>query len=149
MDEKNELTDVNNNLQENAESSDTHEKNEEISELSSQEHTEVDYAEIVKNDIRELSEEFSELAALSDICQLENPIRYAALRDLGLTPAEAYLATTKARRSFDNRSHLYSSPIVSSARSSYIPEQEMEIARGIFSDMSDAQIRQLYKKVTK
>lgn len=115
----------------------------EISEVS------IDYAAIVRSDVAELSAEFSELNGLTDITELENPIRYAALRDLGLTAAEAYLATTKNRRRADNRSHLFGMPMVSSAPTGSMPDRELETAREIFTDMSDAQIRKLYKKVTR
>ena len=148
MDEKNEVQNVNTDLQksETPEASCNETKD---SAGDAGKECEIDYGEIVKEDIRTLSQEFAELSNLSDISELDNPLRYAALRDLGLTPAEAYLATTKVRRAFDNRSHLYSSPMISSSRGAQIPEKEMEIAREIFSDMSDSQIRQLYKKVTK
>ena len=108
-----------------------------------------DYAAIVRADIEELSSEFSELRNLRDITELENPLRYAALRDLGLSAAEAYLATTKNRRKADNRSHLFAMPMVSSSGSGIMSERELEAAREIFTDISDAQIRKLYKKVTK
>ena len=108
-----------------------------------------DYAAIVKADIEELSSEFGELKDLCDITELENPLRYAALRDLGLSPAEAYLATTKNRKKTDNRSHLFGMPMVSASHSGSMPDKELEAAREIFTDISDAQIRKLYKKVTR
>lgn len=119
-----------------------------ISEESENLQNSVDYAAVVKSDVAELSAEFSELRGLTDITELENPLRYAALRDLGLTAAEAYLATTKNRRKADNRSHLFGMPMVSSSPSGSMPERELEAAREIFTDISDAQIRKLYKKVT-
>ena len=123
----------------------------EISDVESAEEVaaETDYAKIVKEDVAALSAEFPELKGLADITELENPLRYAALRDLGLTAAEAYLATSKKRRIRDNRSHLYGAPIINSKKSGAVPENEMAAAREIFSDMSDAEIRKLYKKVTK
>ena len=109
----------------------------------------VDYAELVREDVRALKSEFSELSGLSDITELENPLRYAALRDLGLSPAEAYLATARKQRARDNRSHLYGAPIINSRRSGVIPESEMAAAREIFGGVPDSEIRRLYKKVTK
>ncbi len=109
----------------------------------------IDYAALVKSDVAELACEFSELRGLNDITELENPLRYAALRDLGLTAAEAYLATTKNRHKSDNRSHLFGMPMVSSSPAGSMPERELEAAREIFTDISDAQIRKLYKKVTR
>ena len=108
---------------------------------------EVDYAAVVEEDIRTLREEFRELSSLTDICELDDPMRYAALRDLGLTPAEAYLATARKRRG-DNRSHLHSSvPKHSAFPGPGISESELTAAREIFPDMSDNEIRQLYRKV--
>ena len=58
-------------------------------------HETIDYDEVIAKDLEILRSEFPELSGLSDITQLDNPIRYAALRDIGLDPTEAYLATTK------------------------------------------------------
>ena len=111
---------------------------------------EVNYEEVVKADIEALKAEFSELSTLRDITELENPLRYAALRDLGLTPSEAYLATTRHSRRRDNRSHLNTAvPRMASVPKGFMPDHELETARELFSGMSDAEIRKLYKKVTK
>lgn len=122
---------------------------ENLQQSESNEDEAIDYASIVKADIEELSAEFSELKDLRDITELENPMRYAALRDLGLSAAEAYLATTKNRRKTDNRSHLFGMPMVAASSSASMPDRELEAAREIFTDISDAQIRKLYKKVTR
>lgn len=109
-----------------------------------------DYAEIVRADIKALSSEFPELKDLSDISELDNPLRYGALRDLGLTPAEAYLATTKRRRTTDNRAHLERAvPRGASVPLGAMSERELSEARDIFSDISDAEIKRLYRKVTR
>lgn len=111
---------------------------------------EVDYEQLAQRDVERLSEQFSELRDLKDISELENPLRYAALRDLGLSPEEAYLATTRKRARSDNRAHLYTSvPRTSSLPRGAISERELEAARDLFPGVSDADIRQLYKKVTK
>ena len=107
----------------------------------------VDYAALAAEDVKALKSEFHELSGLTDICELENPIRYAALRDLGLTPAEAYLATAKRQRK-DNRSHLYATRTVASAPQGSMSESEMMAAREIFTGVSDAEIRRLYKRVS-
>ena len=62
----------------------------------------------VDEDIRTLREGFPELSELESITQLKNPTRYAALRDLGLSAEEAYLATSPRPRQPDNRAHLTS-----------------------------------------
>ena len=129
-------------VNEDAEESEEHEEHEE--------HEELDWASVVESDIRELSDTFSELKELKSIAELENPLRYAALRDLGLTPIEAYLATSVRRLKKDNRHHL-SSNVPRGAEIPYgaMSERELDAAREIFSDMSDREIRKLYRKVTK
>lgn len=117
-------------------------KKEEISEA-------VDYAQLAKEDLIALKSEFPELEALGDISELNNPLRYAALRDLGLTPSEAYLATAKRAPKRDNRSHLSAIGTASYSQQSTMNDAEMAAARELFSDISDAEIRKLYKKVTK
>ena len=80
------------------------------------------------------------------LCNLE---RYRELRALGLDVEEAYRATSKRGVSADSRSHLSVSVGGGGAPSSHgIPEPELRSARDIFSDMSDAEIRRLYKRVT-
>ena len=108
-----------------------------------------DYSEIANCDLEELKREFRELSSLTDITELKNPLRYAALRDLGLTPAEAYLATNKRDRE-DNRSHLTSRvPRRAASESRFMTDGELRLCRELFEDLSDSEIRKLYKKVTK
>ena len=110
----------------------------------------IDYEALAREDARILSEIFPSLRDIKSITELKNPLRYAALRDLGLTPKEAYLATGGSSLGYDNRSHLFST-----ARSKRIsPEgqmthSELEAARELFSGLSDREIHSLYKKVTK
>ena len=108
----------------------------------------VDYEALAKEDLDQLKEEFPELSALSSITELDNPVRYGALRDLGLTPTEAYLATKRSAR-VDNRSHLRQTKSVARGAAPLMTEAEMNTARELFSEISDTEIRQLYKKVTK
>ncbi len=112
---------------------------------------EPDYESIIREDIRTLRESFPELSALSDISELENPTRYGALRDLGLSPEEAYRATTKRRAArHDNRAHLQSSvPRPATSPQESISYNELMAAREIFGNISDAEIQRLYKKVTR
>ena len=107
-----------------------------------------DYSKIVEEDLRALKEEFAELASLKDIYELKNPIRYGALRDLGLTAKEAYLASGGMRSVSDNRAHLHSSvPKGATSPLGEIPRKEFEMARELFSDLSDGEIQKLYRKV--
>lgn len=109
----------------------------------------VDYARLALEDLLSLKAEFPELSSLNDISELNNPLRYAALRDLGLSPAEAYLATAKRVPKRDNRAHLSAVGTIAYAPHGSMTEAEMTAARELFSDISDAEIRKLYKKVTK
>lgn len=114
--------------------------------------TEPDYEALINEDLQVLRSAFGELAGIKDITELENPVRYGALRDLGLTPEEAYLATTKRRKAekADTKLHLRSSlPKRVYSKDSEISYRDMEIARDIFPGVSDKEIRRLYKKVTR
>jgi hypothetical protein len=108
----------------------------------------IDYSVIEREDVEALRGEFPELSGISSITELENPLRYGALRDLGLSPVEAYLATSGRKKSADNRYHLFASPAIAASNQGTISEKEMEAARDIFPDISDKEIRKLYKKVT-
>lgn len=110
--------------------------------------TSIDYAAIAEEDLRILKEEFPELYSASDITELDDPLRYAALRDLGLSPREAYLATAKPKRR-DSRSHLISVGSVRASHGTVMTDAELCAAREIFSDIPDSEIRRLYKRVTK
>lgn len=119
-----------------------------VTEAQSENEDAVDYEAIALSDVNELRSEFAELSALTSLTELDNPIRYGALRDLGLTPSEAYLATRR-RRAEDNRSHLRPTRSVARGTAPLMTDAEMSVARELFSEISDAEIRQLYKKVTK
>ena len=109
-----------------------------------------DFAKIANADLIALKHEFSELGALESIAELENAERYGALRDLGLTPREAYLATAPRVRRQDNRAHLTSAvPIRAGSPDVGISARELAAARELFSGLSDSEIRSLYKRVTK
>ena len=110
---------------------------------------EVDYDAVARGDLAELKREFPELRELDHISRLDNPLRYGALRDLGLSPREAYLATQRVRRP-DGRSHLSSAmPRGAGSPTGGMSSRQLAEARELFSDMSDVEIRSLYKKVTR
>lgn len=106
--------------------------------------------ETVDRDLNELRESFPELSEINSVTELKNPTRYAALRDLGLSAEEAYLATNGRVAKGDNRSHL-TSGVPASARipASGMSRAQMEDARELFRDLSDTEIQKLYQKVTK
>lgn len=109
----------------------------------------VDYEALVNEDMRILRESFRELSEEDGIGALRDPLRYGALRDLGLSPKEAYLATGGKRRAQNNRTHLNSSvPRHASSPIGDMPRAEYAIAKELFSDLGDKEIRNLYRRVT-
>lgn len=108
-----------------------------------------DYEALEREDLAALRAEFPELASVNTLSSLDDPTRYGELRDLGLSPREAYLATAKRQiPKADNRAHLQSAmPRAVSGGSGGISPRELEEARSLFSDLSDAEIRRLYQKV--
>jgi hypothetical protein len=109
----------------------------------------VDYETLIASDLDALRSEFPELKGISEITELNNPLRYAALRDLGLSPAEAYMATAK-RRTQDTRAHLRSAHGRNAATAMGMMSQyELATARELFPGMSDSELQRLYKKVSK
>ena len=119
------------------------EETEEVAEES------VDYEALIESDLNTLRAEFPELGDIKQITDLNNPLRYAALRDLGLSPEEAYLATAK-RRAQDTRAHLRSAHGKNAGASiGMMSQHELSAARDLFPGLSDAEIQRLYKKVTK
>ena len=108
-----------------------------------------DYAALASADLSALKEEFKHLTSLCSLAELPDPGRYGELRELGLTPKEAYLAIGgTVRRASDNRAHLTSAVPRTSALGADLPTAEqMAEARRIFTDLSDEQIYRLYKKV--
>lgn len=107
----------------------------------------IDYDEIIRNDLRELRSRFPELSGIEDITDLENPIRYAELRDLGLSPREAYLATSERRHRTDTRRHLSSAVPKRAAMPSGLSQSELSEARELFSGLSDAELNRLARRV--
>lgn len=121
-------------------------------EPSSSETSEVNTDDIEKaleGELEELRGIFSELESVSDITEIKNPLRYAALRDLGLSPSEAYLAARGPVARGDNRSHLSTSVPKVTGQGASMPKDELIRAREIFYGMSDSEIQRLWRKVTK
>lgn len=109
----------------------------------------IDYESLIASDVATLKAEFPELSGITDITDLNNPLRYAALRDLGLTPTEAYLATAK-RVTKDTRSHLKSAHgRTASASASSMSYLELAAARELFPGKNDMELQRLYKRVSK
>ena len=107
------------------------------------------YEELMASDLAELRREFPELMSVESLTDIKNPLRYAALRDLGLTPTEAYLAA-RGKITRDTRSHLNGGiPKPAGAPGGSMSKRELEGARELFSGMSDTEIQKLWRRVTK
>ncbi len=111
------------------------------------EESEPDIGEMLGEELSQLKETFPELAGVSDITEIKNPLRYAALRDLGLSPCEAYLAARGPVRTSDNRSHLSSSAPKVTGRGASMPKDELIRMRELFYGMSDSEIQRLWRRV--
>jgi len=109
----------------------------------------VDFAKRVEEDLEQIRNEFPSLYGINDITDLKNPLRFGALRDLGLTAKEAFLASGGAKSGYDNRAHLTSSVPKRASSGIEMTRKEYEIAKDLFSELSDSEIKKLYKKVTK
>ena len=100
-------------------------------------------------DLSAICELFPEILGSDAIGAVRSP-RYAELRELGLTPSEAYLATGRKSARQDNRSHLVTSvPKGSGAPAGGMTDRELIEARRLFGDLSDSEIKKLFNKVTK
>lgn len=110
----------------------------------------IDYGELMRRDLATLKASFPELAGLNDIADMRGALRYAALRDLGLTAEEAYMAASAPRVRKDNRAHL-SAPVTRGASTAMVgmSQGELHTARELFGDMTDADIYNLYKRVSR
>ena len=110
---------------------------------------ETDYESLAEDDLAAIRREFREARELSSLTELDDPVRFAELRELGLTPKEAYLATRKPKRA-DNRSHLSgAAPRGAGSPRTAMTQGELLRAREIFSGMSDREIQSLYKRVSR
>ena len=107
-----------------------------------------DYEALEAEDLAALRREFYEARGIRSIAELDDPVRFAELRELGLSPREAYLATKKVRRQ-DNRQHLRgATPKSAAGVHSGMTSAELSKARELFSGMSDTEIQRLYKRVS-
>lgn len=114
---------------------------------------------MIANDMKELHSLFPETKNIDKFENVPNARRYAELRDLGLTVAEAYnaanpnarreaIASSVRQQSINaSKAHLKSTvPIAAKDTSIKISRAEMDAMRDLFPDKSDKEIVALYKK---
>lgn len=108
-----------------------------------------DYGQIIVEDTERLRSLFPELSKIESITELDNPLRYAELRDMGLSPEEAYLATAGRRKS-DNRAHLSTAvPKPRAEMTGIMTRSELSAARDYLDGLTDAEIQALYRRIIK
>ena len=99
-----------------------------------------------EEDLLILQREFPEMRGRS-LADLPSPRRFGELRELGLSPREAYLATAD-RVSVGGKSHLRASrPTHSVSRAGTMTAAELRAASNLFPKLSGSEIVALYKRV--
>lgn len=107
-----------------------------------------DYAAMAKEDLAEIKRIRPSLAAATHLSDLPFARRFAEMREMGLSVKEALAAADPDAVLFDGKAHLR--PAVSrtaSARTDGISDADLKEARAIFGDLSDREIRDLYRRV--
>ena len=109
-----------------------------------------DYAAMAREDLTVLTAEVAELAGITSLSALPDPARYGELRELGLTPAEAYYATAGGRQKRPteaSRAHLGASVGRAAATAGIRPTAaELAEARDLFPSLTDREIEALYRR---
>ena len=111
----------------------------------------VDYAAMAAEDLSHLQELFPSMRPYTHLSQIPNAMRYATLRDAGLTVEEAFWAAChhvmEKAPTYDNRSHLRSSvPRGAAGNPSMMTASEMAMAKELFGDLTESEIQTLYHK---
>ncbi|MBR2930395.1 MAG: hypothetical protein IKC32_04120 [Clostridia bacterium] len=112
--------------------------------------TEADYERMAADDLALLKSLFPELMPIGHLAEIKGSARYGALRDLGLSPKEAYLATREARPRVNGRAHLTSSvPRGAGTPSGTMTHSELLGMRELFPTLGDNELHRLHKKVNR
>lgn len=109
-----------------------------------------DYEALAKADVLELKRLFPACRDLSHIGEIDRPLRYAELRDLGLSVEEAFLATNHRRLAPapDTRRHIRSAVPRAADGGGSMNAGERRAARELFSDLSDRELDDLFRRAT-
>ena len=118
-------------------------------EHEAEENGEIDYAKRLDEDLAQIREQFPSLHGLRDVTDLKDPLRFGALRDLGLSAKEAFLASGGAKAGYDNRTHLTASVPKRASNGIEMTRKEYEVVKDLFSHLSDSEIKKLYQRATK
>ena len=109
----------------------------------------VDYAAMAAADLAEIKRLDPTYAPAAHLSELPFARRFAALRDMGLSVAEALSAVTPRFSPYDTRSHLRpSAPGGARNPEGCLSAEEMKAAKVLFSDLSEKELQSLYRRVT-
>lgn len=122
----------------------------------------LEFEKKMKADFAELQREYPQTKNLKSITEIENFAKFGKLRDLGLSPKEAYAAANadsirnsvakaaKQQSLNETKAHLKSAvPKGSKDESIVMPKKELVAWRDLFPNMSDKEITKLYKESLK
>ena len=109
----------------------------------------IDYAAMAAADLAEIKRLDPTYAPAAHLSELPFARRFAALRDMGLSVAEALSAVTPRFSPYDTRSHLRpSAPGGARNPEGCLSAEEMKAAKVLFSDLSEKELQSLYRRVT-
>jgi hypothetical protein len=111
--------------------------------------TPVDYARQAAEDLAEIKRLDPAYAPAAHLAELPFAKRFAQLRDLGLSVAEALAAARPRFARTDGRAHLTPlAPRGVGTPGGTLDRERMKEARMLFGDLSDAEINALYRRVS-
>ena len=122
----------------------------ERADASPAEEASVDYARVAAEDLAEIKRLDPAYAPAAHLSELPFAKRFAQLRDLGLSVAEALAAARPRFERTDGRAHLTPvAPRGARAPEGTLDRERMKEARMLFGDLSDAEINALYRRVNR
>ena len=109
----------------------------------------IDYEAMATADLAEIKRLDPTYAPASHLSELPFARRFAALRDMGLSVAEALSAVTPRFSPYDTRSHLRpAAPGGARSPVGCLSREELKAAKELFSDLSENELQSLYRRVT-
>lgn len=110
----------------------------------------IDYAALAAEDLAEIKRLDPAYAPAAHLGDLPFAHRFAQLRDLGLSVAEALAAAAPRFDRYDGRSHLRAvAPRGTRAPEGTLDREHMKEAKLLFDGMSEAEINALYRRVSR
>lgn len=109
----------------------------------------IDYAALAAEDLAQIKRLDPAYAPAAHLSELPFARRFAELRDLGLSVAEALAAAAPRFEGRDSRAHLRTlSPRGSHSTGGSLDRTQMKEAKLLFAGLSEAEINALYRRVS-